>query len=75
MIKKRVPGSFASVDVSRRTRKSKFSHQINAVIDWTVFEKELYKVCNRSLEDAASLPIIPWCYSRCSCNPGIISLR
>jgi hypothetical protein len=49
MIKKQIPGSFVSVDVSRSTRKSKFFHQINAVIDWTVFEKECYKVCKRSL--------------------------
>jgi hypothetical protein len=52
MIKKKISGteSFVSVDVSvsRKTRKSKFSHQINAMVDWTVFEKELYKVCKRS---------------------------
>lgn len=56
MIKKQIPGSFVSVDVSRRTRKSKFFHQINAVIDWTVFEKALYKVFKRSIEDAAGRP-------------------
>jgi hypothetical protein len=56
MIKKKIPGSFVSVEVSRRTRKSKFFHQINAVIDWTVFEKALYKVCKRSIEDAAGRP-------------------
>jgi IS5 family transposase len=53
MIKKQVPGSFVSVDVSRSTRKGKFFHPINAVIDWAVFEKELYKVCKRSIQDAA----------------------
>jgi len=53
MIKKKIPGSFVSVDVSRRTRKSKFLHQINTVVDWTVFEKELYKVCKRSVEDGS----------------------
>jgi hypothetical protein len=41
MIKKQVPRSFVSVDVSRKTRKSKFFHQVNSVIDWTVFEKGL----------------------------------
>ena len=56
MIKKRIPGSFVSVDVSRRTRRSKFLQQIDALIDWTVFEKELYKVCKRSLQDAAGRP-------------------
>jgi transposase, IS5 family len=56
MIKKQVPGSFVSVDVSRRTRKSKCFHQINAVIAWTVFEQERYKVCNRAIQDAAGRP-------------------
>lgn len=56
MVKKRIPGSFVSVDVSRRTRRSKFLQQIDALIDWTVFEKELYKVCKRSLQDAAGRP-------------------
>jgi hypothetical protein len=56
MIKKQVPGSFVSVDVSRRTRKSQFFHQINAVLDWTVFDKELYKFCKRSIQDAAGEP-------------------
>ena len=56
MIKKQVPGSFVSVDVSRRTRKSKFFHQISTVIDWSVFEKELYKICKRSIVDAAGRP-------------------
>jgi IS5 family transposase len=56
MIKKRIPGSFVSVDVSRRTRRSKFLQQIDALIDWTVFEKELYKVCKRSIVDAAGRP-------------------
>ena len=56
MIKKRIPGSFVSVDVSRRTRRSKFLQQIDALIDWAVFEKELYKVCKRSLQDAAGRP-------------------
>jgi hypothetical protein len=27
-----------------------FFHQVNARIDWTFFEKEIYKVCNRSLK-------------------------
>ena len=56
MIKKQLPGSFVSVDVSRRTRKSKFFHQISTVIDWTVFEKELYKVCKRAIADAVGRP-------------------
>jgi transposase, IS5 family len=56
MIKKQVPGSFVSVDVSRITSKSKFFHQINAVIAWTVFEKECYKVCKRAIQDAAGRP-------------------
>ena len=43
MIKKQAYGSFVSVDVTRRTRKSKFFHQIDTLIDWKVFEKELYK--------------------------------
>jgi hypothetical protein len=47
MVKKPIPDSFVSVDVSRRTRRSKFLQQIDALIDWTVFEKELYKVCKR----------------------------
>ena len=56
MVKMQAPGSFVSVDVTRRTRKSKFFQQINAVIDWTVFEKKLYKVCKRSIVDAAGRP-------------------
>jgi len=56
MIKKQLSGSFVSVDVSRRTRKSKFFHQISTVIDWSVFEKELYKVCKRSIADASGRP-------------------
>jgi transposase, IS5 family len=56
MVKKPIPDSFVSVDVSRRTRRSKFLQQIDALIDWTVFEKELYKVCKRSLQDAAGRP-------------------
>ena len=56
MIKKQISGSSVSVDVSRRTRKSKFLHQINTLIDWTVFEKELYKVCKRAIADAAGRP-------------------
>lgn len=56
MIKKRIPGSFVSVDVSRRTRRSKFLQQINTLIAWDVFEKELYKVCKRSIVDAAGRP-------------------
>jgi transposase, IS5 family len=56
MIKKQLPGSFVSVDVSRRTRKSRFFDQINSLIDWTVFEKERYKVCKRSIADAAGRP-------------------
>jgi IS5 family transposase len=56
MIKKQVPGSFFNVDVSRRTRKSKFFHPINAVIAWSVFEQELYKVCKHSIQDAAGRP-------------------
>ena len=56
MIKKRIPGSFVSVDVTRRTRRSKFLQQINTLIDWDVFEKALYKVCKRSIQDAAGRP-------------------
>ena len=56
MIKKQIPGSSVSVDVSRRTRKSKFFHQINAGINWTVFEKERQQVCKRSVQDAAGRP-------------------
>ena len=56
MIKKRIPGSFVSVDVTRRTRRSKFLQQIGALIDWAVFEKELHKVCKRSIQDAAGRP-------------------
>ena len=56
MIKKQAPGSSISVDVTRRTRKSKFFHQIDTLIDWNVFEKELYKVCKRSIVDEAVRP-------------------
>ena len=56
MIKKQAPGSFVSVDVTRRTRKSKFFQQIGTVINWSVFENELCKVCNRSIVDAAGRP-------------------
>ena len=56
MIKKKAPGSFVSVDVRRRTRKSKFFQQINTLIDWHGFEKELYKVCKRSIQDTAGRP-------------------
>ena len=56
MIKKQLPGSFVSVDASRRTRKSKFSHQINALTDCSVLEKELDKVCKRSVEGSAGRP-------------------
>ena len=56
MIKKQAPGSFVSVDVTRRTRKSKFFQQIGTVINWSVFEHELCKVCKRSIQDAAGRP-------------------
>ena len=56
MIKKQVPGSFVSVDVTRRTRKSKFFHQIDTIVDWTMLDKELQKVCKRSINDAAGRP-------------------
>ncbi|MFM2428307.1 MAG: hypothetical protein RL012_191, partial [Bacteroidota bacterium] len=56
MVKKRISGSFVSVDVSRRTRRSRFLQQIDALIDWTIFEKELYKVCKCSVQDAAGRP-------------------
>ena len=56
MIKKRIPGSCVSVDVSRRTRRSKFLQQIDTLIDWTLFEKELHKVCKRSIQHAAGRP-------------------
>jgi hypothetical protein len=63
MVKKPIPDSFVSVDVSRRTRRSKFLQQIDALIDWTVFEKELYKVCKRSVQDAAGRPLTtPWSF-------------
>ncbi len=55
-IKKKSLGSFVGVDVTRRTRRSKFFQQLAAVIDWSVFEKELYKVCKRSIKDAAGRP-------------------
>jgi hypothetical protein len=32
IIKEQVPGSFANVDVSRRTKKSKLLHPINVVV-------------------------------------------
>jgi len=53
MIKERIPGSFVSVDVARR---SKFLQQIDTLIDWTGFEKELHKVGKRSVQDAAGRP-------------------
>lgn len=56
MIKRRIPGSFVGVDVTRRTRRSKFLQQIDTLIDWSVFEKELHKVCKRSIQDAAGRP-------------------
>jgi transposase, IS5 family len=56
MIKKQLPGSFVSVEVSRRTSKSRFFDQINALIAWTVLEKALYQVCQRSIADAAGRP-------------------
>jgi len=46
MIKQRIPGSFVSVDVTRRSK----------LIDWAIFEKELHKVCKRSIQDAAGRP-------------------
>ena len=56
MIKKRIPGSFVSVDVTRRTRRSKFLQPIDTLIDWSFFAKELHKVCKRSIQDAAGRP-------------------
>jgi transposase, IS5 family len=56
MIKKKIPGSFVSVEVSRSTSKSRFFDQINALIAWTVLEKALYQVCQRSMADAAGRP-------------------
>jgi transposase, IS5 family len=56
MTKNKIPGSFVSVDVSRRTRRSTFFHQINTLVDWACLEKELYKVCKRSIQDAAGRP-------------------
>jgi len=53
MIKNLLPGSFVRLDVNRRTRKSKFFYQIDALIDWAIFEKALHKVCKRSIKDAA----------------------
>jgi transposase, IS5 family len=56
MIKNKITGSFVSSDVSRRTRRSTFLHQIDTLIDWACLEKELYKVCKRSIQDAAGRP-------------------
>jgi hypothetical protein len=55
-IKNKIPGSFVSVDVSRRTRRSTFLHQINELVEWACLEKELYKVRKRSIQDAAGRP-------------------
>ena len=56
IIKKQVLGRFVSVNISRRTSKRKSFHQISAVIDWAVFERERYKVCKRSIQDAVGRP-------------------
>jgi transposase, IS5 family len=53
---KQVPERFVSVDISRRASKRRFFHQISAVIDWALFERELYKVCKRSIQDAIGRP-------------------
>ncbi len=53
MIKQQITESSVSEDVKRRTRRSKFLHQIDTLIDWAVFGKELYRVCKRSTHDAA----------------------
>jgi transposase, IS5 family len=50
-------------DVNRRPSKRKFFQQINKLVDWSRIEKELYKICKRSIQDAAS---------RHSCNPLIL---
>ena len=56
MIKRRIPGSFVGVDITRRARRNKFLQQIDTLINWAVFEKELHKVCKRSIQDAAGRP-------------------
>ena len=56
MIAKQSPGSFVSVDDTRRTRKSKCFQQTNTVLAWTVFESALYKVCKLSIVDASGRP-------------------
>ena len=53
MIKKCIPGSFIGVDVARRTRRNKFLQQIDTLINWAVFARELYKVHKRSIQDTA----------------------
>jgi hypothetical protein len=44
MIKKEQLGGFVSVEIARRSK------------DWACLEKELYKVCKRSVRDAAGSP-------------------
>ncbi len=39
--------------MSKRRTRSKFLHQIDTLIGWAIFEKELHKVCKRSTHDAA----------------------
>ena len=56
MVKKHITESLVSVDGNRRTRRSKFLQEINGLIDWAVFEKELNKVCKRSTHNVAGRP-------------------
>jgi transposase, IS5 family len=47
MIKTKIQMSFSQAYVEKRTRKSVFFRQINEIIDWNEFEKELVKVYKR----------------------------
>ena len=37
MIKKQTSGSIVSVDITKRTSRSKFLHHTGALIDWAIF--------------------------------------
>lgn len=55
-LKKQIPMSWAGNYVDARLKKNTFLKQINIIIDWAPIEKELLKVCKRSLVDAAGRP-------------------
>ena len=75
MVNKQSPGSFVSVDVTRRTKKSKFFQPIDTVIDWSMFDQELYKVGKCSVIDAAGRPAHSLLWYSCQSKTATMCLN